>query len=313
MSSVRFSGVSAAFLIGMLLVYATAAIAGDVSRSQTGYLATIAGRGHEPVRLHVEEMGAGAPLILIHGLGGSGYSWRRLMPTLAQKNHVFAIDLKGFGRSDKPFETTYTPSDQARLIASFMRQTGLTQATVVGHSFGGTVALALALALHKTEPQRIRRLILLNSPAYPQDIPRKQAFLTLPVVPYLALVAIPPIFTARAGLASAYLGIDHVTDTDIGVYADPLHEAGGRHALITTTRRMAEIAATGQIAAYETLRMPSLLIWCRNDSVVPLSIGQRLQRQLPHAELAVIERCDHTPAEEAPAETVSHMQKFLRR
>jgi pimeloyl-ACP methyl ester carboxylesterase len=311
MSSMRFSGLSAACLVGLLLVFATVAVAGETPPLKANDHKVIVGAGHAPVRLHLEVAGAGAPLLLIHGLGGSSYSWRRLMPALARTHRVFALDLKGFGRSDKPFDLAYSPDDQAQLIIAFMRQRGLTGATVVGHSFGGTVALALALELRRTEPGRLRRLVLLNSPAYPQDIPMKQAFLTLPIVPYVALLAIPPIFTARAGLTSSYFGIGHVSDRDIGIYADALHESGGRHALIATMRRIGEISRAGTVENYAVLSVPTLLIWCRHDPVVPLANGQRLQREMRHAELAVIERCDHTPAEEAPQETLAYIQRFL--
>jgi pimeloyl-ACP methyl ester carboxylesterase len=310
MSSGYFSKVAAAILTSILLAVATAAMAAGPQAAES-YLVSIAHSGRAPVILHVEETGRGRPLILIHGLGGSGYSWRRLVPGLARNNRVFAIDLKGFGRSEKPFDGYYSPSDQARLIAAFMRRRGLFNVTVVGHSFGGAVALALALDLNRSGEARPQRLVLMNSPAYPQAIPFKQSFLILPVIPYIALTAIPPIFTARAGLQSSFLGTSHVRDEDIGIYADPLHEAGGRHALITTTRRIAEIAASGHIENYAQLRMPTLLIWCRTDPVVPIETGHRLAKEMPNARLAIIERCDHTPAEEAPGETLALLRRFL--
>jgi pimeloyl-ACP methyl ester carboxylesterase len=134
MASVRFSGVAAAILACILLFYATATVAGE--RVVVGPV---------PVQLYVEEAGRGPPLVLIHGLGGSSYSWRRLIPSLARTHRVYAIDLKGFGRSDKPFDTNYGPDDQALLIAALMRQRRLVGATVAGHSYGGTVALSLAI------------------------------------------------------------------------------------------------------------------------------------------------------------------------
>ena len=307
-----------AVLLAVVLASMTApAVAGEPAaglphQGRRSFMAEVSAPGQSSVQLYVEEVGAGPPLILIHGMGGSAYSWRRVIPGLAQHYRVFAIDLKGFGRSAKPFDSHYAPADQAALIANFMRRRGLSNATVVGHSFGGAVALSLALGLNRTAPGRIGRLVLMNAPAYPQPIPFKQKFLTLPFVPYVALAAIPPIFTARAGLQSSYHGTSHVTDHDVGVYADPLHEAGGRHALVMTMRRIEEIAATGIVENYAVLRMPALLIWCRADPVVPLASGQRLAKAMPHARLAVIERCDHTPAEEAPAETLALIRNFRR-
>jgi pimeloyl-ACP methyl ester carboxylesterase len=269
--------------------------------------------GHAPVRLHVEEHGRGRPLILLHGMGGSGYSFRRIVGPLARTHRVITIDLKGFGASEKPFDLLYAPSDQAALIEDFMRQRRLTHVTLAGHSYGGAVALMTALRLQRTEPGRIRRLVLMNAPAYPQPLPRSQHLLSLPVLPHIGLAVVPPILNARAALRSTRAGAPPVDDRDAIAYAEPLYEPGGRHALIATARIMASYDGWDAIPYYRNLQIPTQLIWCRNDPTVPLSTGERLARTLPNARLSVLDGCDHAPAEEQPAETVAVMQRFLGR
>ncbi len=277
----------------------------------TAYDIALSAPGQAPVRLHVEEHGRGRPLILLHGMGGSGYSFRRIIGPLARTHRVISIDLKGFGASEKPFDLEYAPSDQAALIEDFMRQRRLTQVTLAGHSYGGAVALLTALRLQRQEPGRIRRLVLMNAPAFPQPLPRSQVLLSLPLLPHIGLAVVPPLLNARAALHSNRPGARPVDDRDAIAYAEPLYEPGGRHALITTARIMATYDGRDAIPLYRRLNLPVQLIWCRADPTVPLSSGERLARVLPNARLTVLDACDHAPAEEQPAETISIMQRFL--
>src|SRR5262249_14347275 len=103
------------------------------------------GSALRPLRLWVEEAGSGDPILLIHGLGANSYTWRYLAPALARTHHVLSVDLKGFGRSDKPIDAAYGVFDQARLLNALIARRKLTHLSIVGHSFGGGVALALTL------------------------------------------------------------------------------------------------------------------------------------------------------------------------
>src|SRR5262249_15605929 len=97
-----------------------------------------------PVKLFYEEEGKGPPIPLIHGFRTSPYTWRHIAPVLALTHRVIAVDLKGFGQSDKPFDARYSVFDQAELLAQFIEDHDLRDLTIVGHSFGGGVALRLA-------------------------------------------------------------------------------------------------------------------------------------------------------------------------
>jgi len=91
--------------------------------------------------------------------------------TVARMHHVISVDLKGLGRSDKPFDRAYGLLDQVRLLKRLINRRGLHDVTLVGHSFGGGVALALALALNAIEPDAVRQLVLIDSVAYRQSFP----------------------------------------------------------------------------------------------------------------------------------------------
>jgi pimeloyl-ACP methyl ester carboxylesterase len=276
-----------------------------------GYTMEVAPAGYPPVRLYAEETGQGPTLLLLHGLGGSGYQFRRIMPELARRHRVITLDLRGFGRSDKPFDTHYSALDQAAHVREFIRRRGLAHITLAGHSFGGGVALALTLDLNRTRPGAISRLILMNAPAFPQPLSLAVSFLRKPVLPYLALNLIPSQITAQLSFSQDLGKFGHITETDVTRYAAPLAETGAVHALVATARHIVPANLPDLVRRYPTIRQPTLLVWCRSDPVVPLVTGISLKRMLPDARLRIIDGCTHVPPEETPGELLAHMQNFL--
>src|SRR5262245_16929615 len=157
-----------------------------------------------PVRLHYQDEGKGPPLLLIHGFGASSYTWRHIAPALARDHRVIAVDLKGFGQSDKPFDERYSVFDQADLLAQLIVDKNLHNLTLVGHSFGGGVALLLALKADPRLNGRISKLVLLDTIAYPQNVPVFFRLLDVPVVSQLGVRMVPPEFQTRVALRIAY-------------------------------------------------------------------------------------------------------------
>lgn len=271
-----------------------------------------------PIQIYVEDIGRGPPIVLLHGLGGSTYSFRHLIPELARRHRVVALDLKGFGRSDKPFDQAYTTTDQARVILAVMATLRLERVTLVGHSFGGAVALKLVQMTQDQMAQVgrrpvVSRLVLMNTPAFPQALSRHHALLQVPVLPYVALTVIPPILSARAMLATARPRGPRPTDEDAIAYADPLYGFDGKHALITTARQIVAANPNEIVPFYRRIHQSTLLIWCRNDPTVPEETGHRLARILPRAHLVLLDGCTHLPAEEAPHDTLRALYSFLGR
>src|SRR5688572_24839590 len=116
---------------------------------------TLRGGEVDGLTLHYDVAGRGPAVVLVHGLGGFGASWRDTMETLAARATVFALDLPGFGRSAKP-RTTYRLGYFARALHGFLDGLGVGQASLVGHSLGGAVAATYAL----THPLRVERMAL---------------------------------------------------------------------------------------------------------------------------------------------------------
>lgn len=260
--------------------------------------------GDPPVRLAVSDVGKGQPIVLIHGLGTNSYTWHRIAPALAKSHRVITIDLKGFGESEKPLDGPYTVRAQANLVRDVIARKGLRDVTLVGHSYGGGVSLLLALDEVRSAEKRISRLVLLNSIAYPQNTPLFFDLIQLPVIGDLSVAVIPPEVQIEQALRLAYEQESAVTDDAIARYAAPLHTAGGKHAVIESIRNIMPQDVETLARQYPSIDVPTLVVWCDNDRVVPLELGKRLADNMPRAHLWLVRGCGHAPQEEKPAETL---------
>ncbi|HEX2227526.1 MAG TPA: alpha/beta fold hydrolase, partial [Candidatus Binatia bacterium] len=144
-----------------------------------------------PLNLHYASYGQGRPLLCIHGFGASSYSWQRILPQVAKKNHVVLLDLKGHGASPKPVDSAYSLRDQADLVAEFIKQHDLRDLTLVGHSMGGGIALLVSLGFLNEAPGRISSLILIDTIAYPQKLPGFIRLLRFPLLGRLVTAITP--------------------------------------------------------------------------------------------------------------------------
>jgi pimeloyl-ACP methyl ester carboxylesterase len=301
----------AVFFSGCLPVGAGPWVEAAVSR----YTLDVSAPHGQRISLYAEERGQGPPVVLLHGLGGSTYSWRFIAPSLAHRHRVIAIDLKGFGRSGKAFDTAYSATDQAHLIAEFITVRNLTGVTLIGHSFGGQVAMLTTLQLNRRTPSRIRDLVLIDAPALPQRLSPIVSLMQRPVLPYALLTALPPELVTSLALTPSP---DHryaraYTDADVEAYARPFHDAAARHAYVQTARQIAPGNLSDIVRAYRQIHQRTLLVWCTSDDIVPLATGQRLERMLPRARLERLEGCNHSPPDEAPIALTHALRRFLHR
>ena len=266
--------------------------------------------------LHVEILGP-APdtgvdsIVLLHGYGGSSFSWRYWAPFLAKRSHVVLVDMKGFGSAPKPDDGQYGPRHQAELIYRLILQADLQRVTLIGHSLGGGVALDTALRLLDSEPGRLKRLILVASAAYKQRMPLFVALAKYRRLASTALRILGTQFVIRHVLKSIVFDPSEVSDNQVLGYAKPLSSPEAHRALIDTALAIVPPDLEKLTARFEELDVPTLVLWGRQDRVVPLWVGERLADKLPDAKLQVLENCGHMPAEELPKESWEALQAFL--
>ena len=219
--------------------------------------------------------------------------------------------MKGFGGAPKPRDGRYSPLDQAALLHRWILQKDLRDLTVVGHSLGGGVALLTVLGLQSEERSRIRRLVLIAGIAYPQPLSPYLRLLGNSALGPLLLRLLPLRRVFRIGLRRAYHPSHPVSESTVEAYVQPLRTAAGRYALSRSAAQLLTPESVSLATRYREVDLPTLLLWGRDDPVVPLRVGERLLVDLPNARLEVLDACGHMPQEEAAEESLHHLRRFL--
>ncbi|WP_169822912.1 alpha/beta fold hydrolase [Methyloligella halotolerans] len=264
-----------------------------------------------PVRLFYSDTGKGSPLLLIHGFGSSTYTWKNILPELSRDHRVIAVDMKGFGQSDKPYDEHYSAMDQAELLAELIERENLHDITLVGHSFGGGVALALALQADGRLKGRISKLVLIDTVAYPQKVPVFFKLLAVPGLSHLSVRMVPASLQASVALKLAYYDETKITEETVEAYSAPLKTAAGKHAIIHSARQIVPPDLDEISARYATIQLPTLIMWCDHDKIVPMDIGLKLRRNIPNSDFQLVKACGHIPQEEQPEQTLQILDNFL--
>lgn len=261
--------------------------------------------------LHVVSRGRGRPLVLVHGFGASRFTWREWTPELARDHRVLEVDLKGFGDAPAPARGSYSPVEQARHLRDLVLELDLDGAVLVGHSFGGAVALLAALELRDERPGSVAALVVVAGSCYPQDLPPFISLARVPLLGALVLELAPKRPLLGAVLRAMVHDPDVVTPEMAEGYARPYRRRATRRAVLRAARQLLSDDAEALVERYGQVDVPALLIWGREDGVVPLDNGERLARDLPRARLEVVEECGHMPMDERPACTLSLVRDFL--
>ncbi len=271
-------------------------------------------RNPDPVnelQLASNSIGTGDPVLLIHGFGASSYSWRHIIAPLAQKYRVITVDLKGFGESPKPRDDLYSVYEQARLVRNFILVNGLQNLHIIGHSYGGGVALVTSIYLSTSHPHLQKSLVLIDSIAYPQALPDFIEVLATPILGPLAIYATPNTLQVKSLLEKVYFNDALIPQDAIDHYAGNLGKPNAKYATLTSARQMLPTDLQQFSDNYANLTIPTLIIWSRNDEIIPLAIGERLHKNLPNSKLVVLSDVGHAAQEEKPSLVLPHLQQFL--
>lgn len=257
--------------------------------------------------VHVEQAGTGEPVVLLHGFGASAYSWRKVMPALAASHRVVAIDLNGFGYTQRPTtRASYTREAQARLVLGTLDALGIDRAHIVGHSYGGGITLYLAFQ----HPERFRTMVLVDSsaPTYANDR-RSRAAACRPLDSLVArLVFLKPAAIRRSLLAS-FWDDSLVTPDLVQAYLDRLAIEGAPFAFYGLTAP----APAGVTVELDKIAVPALVIWGAHDTLIAPEVGRRAAARLQHSEFVLFDRSGHLPMEEEPEAFLRAVLPFLER
>ncbi len=250
--------------------------------------------------------GAGRPVLLIHGNPSNTYSWRKVIRPLATRYRVDAIDLPGYGFSDKPRDAPYTTEWLARHVVAYLDAVGVGRALLVGSSMGGYVASETALLF----PDRVSALVLVDASGLPEATGGYPLAVRMSGWPVLGPVlrALPARGRVRASLENAVYDPTQVTDADVDAYYAPLRSAGRMNAFVA---RMKQPTAPERADRVRTIRAPTLVITGDTDRLVAPATARRYHELIAASELLVMPRTGHLPHEEHPDEFVRAVTTFL--
>jgi 4,5:9,10-diseco-3-hydroxy-5,9,17-trioxoandrosta-1(10),2-diene-4-oate hydrolase len=255
---------------------------------------------------------AGSPVVLIHGLGASAEIWSANIGALAMRHRVYVPDLPGFGRTEKPEWMDYSPGAYCRFLLDFMTALGIGRASLVGHSLGGGVALRAIL----DDPGRVDRLILLSSAGLGPDVSLPLRIASLPFFDRIFFKPPLPVFTRF--LHRLVFDPAAITADFARLYYEMFFQPASVRAFTGILRTIATLrgARPGILepirAGLGTITAPTLILWGRQDRILPVSQALDAAGRIPGARLHVFERCGHMPNVEYPEEFNRLVLEFLQ-
>src|SRR5918992_1670965 len=254
--------------------------------------------------------GQGETVLCVHGLGGTKASFLPTVDALADDYRVVAMDLPGFGESDKPIGAPYDAAWFARSVFAVMDALGLERAHIAGNSMGGRVAIEVGL----TDRDRTHGLMLL-SPALAWLRPRRWAPLVRALRPELGLIQPAPRRVVEAIVRSLVPAANGGwTAAGIDEFLRAYLTRSGRAAFYAAARNISLDEPHGDEGFWtrlESLQSDSLFVWGKRDVLVPIGFMKHVERALPgarHVELS----CGHVPQVERPRETHAAVRRFLK-
>ncbi len=260
------------------------------------------------LKIHYLSAGEGDPVLLIHGFPTSSHLWRNVMPSIAKSHRAIAIDLPGYGLSDKPLNIKYNFFFFEKVLDGFLDALGITKTALAVHDLGGPVGLFWAVH----HPERLSQLVILNTLVYPETSWAVKLFLIA-----LRSPGVRDYLVSQKGLvASMKFGVvhkDRLNREALTPYTVPFVDSAARQALIKAgsglgIKGLAEIAQK-----LPSLKAPVRIIYGENDRVLPdiAKTMRRVKGDLPRAQITSLPNCGHFLQEDEPQRVGQLIHEFL--
>lgn len=256
--------------------------------------------------IHYIEKGSGPHHVLfLHGFRSNTYTWKHLLDPLERAGfHVWALDLIGYGFSDKP-DTEYNLDLFIHQIEDFMKDKGILSAHLIGSSMGGGLALSMAVYY----PHRVNSLTLIGALGYPLDLP-----LYISIGRHLSQLWSPFLGPTmiRKNLEQIVYQKETISDEQVYAYSLPYWFPGGASAALSTLKNFDNSRLVSLSECYSEINRPVLIIWGAHDKLIPIEHYEHFCQDFPHAHKILLKECGHIPQEEKPAETREAIIAFLK-
>ena len=258
------------------------------------------------------DVGAGPPVILIHGFGGSMWQWEQQQHSLSQHFRVLTLDLPGAGLSDKP-EIDYRPDQMLDFFLGFMDEVKIPQATLVGNSMGAGLAIGMALA----HPTRVAKLVLIDG--LPQHVMEK---LTSPSVKRALETSAPSWLVSFGNMLFGGLMIESVLREivhDPALLTPAVIDRSNRNRQrpglikpIMTVRESLPLWESGFARRLGEITHQTLVLWGEEDRVFPIAVGEELHQTIKESRFIRVPKAGHIPQWERPDLVNQELITFIR-
>jgi pimeloyl-ACP methyl ester carboxylesterase len=256
--------------------------------------------------------GRGEVILLLHGMAGSSQTWRSVMRPLSRKYRVVAPDLLGHGNSAKP-RSDYSLGAFAVFLRDLLDELGVAQATIVGHSLGGGVAMQFVYQ----HPDYCQRLILIGSGGLGPDVGWTLRLLSAPGAELIMpIIAPPPVLSVGEKVRSwfAKMGVESPRGAEMWSAYSSFGDAETRRAFLRTLRSVIDYRGQA-VSALNRLHvradMPTMAIWGDSDAVIPVDHAYAAQETRPDVRLEVLPGVGHFPQVECPMAVVDLIEDFI--
>jgi pimeloyl-ACP methyl ester carboxylesterase len=252
----------------------------------------------------------GTTVVLVHGIGASVEDWVFNIHALAEHHRVYAIDLVGFGHSDKP-PVEYTASYEAQFVKDFMEAQNIDQANLIGHSMGGGIALQFVTQF----PHKVQKLVLVSSAGLGKELYLPFRLCTLPL---LGEWLTRPSRKGTAQLINdAVYDPALVTDDWVEQGYQLAVQPGAQGPILSALRSGCNLRGMRDDVVREVadnlpnITAPTLIIWGQQDGLVPVAYAQAAAQGIPNSRLHIFDRCGHIPQREHADEFNALVLNFL--
>jgi len=259
--------------------------------------------GHQ---LRYVRTGSGPTVVLVHGFGSSLYSWKDVIPGLAADHDVIALDLPGFGLSDRPPDLRL--DDLPDAVSGLLDLLQVRRAALVGNSMGGAAAALVAAR----SPERVAALVLIDAAGFNLGPGERPALVRLAMSPLGRLVSELPgkRLLVELALHQVFRDPSLVTRERVAEYLAGVRQPGAFAALRSLGDSLGERAGIVR-EALPRVSAPTLVVWGRADAWIPLEQASRFTAAIAGSRLAIVEDAGHVPQEERPRELLRLLREFL--
>ena len=248
------------------------------------------------------------PIVLIHGTGASLHTWEAWVNKLKNEHRIITLDLPAYGLTGPNRAGDYSQDFYVSFMDKFLSKLNIKGCILGGNSLGGGITWTYALE----HPEKVSKMILVDAGGYPmvsKSVPIAFQIARMPVLGNVFKYLLPRSVIEKS-LQNVYVHDERITPELIERYYDMASREGNRKAFLD---RMKSSLKNDKYLKIKTLTMPTLIIWGKEDGLIPLNVAEKFHADLPNDTMVVFKDLGHTPMEEDPMNTVKTVKVFLRK